>query len=199
MRFVFASLFCLTTFAATPAQLLDTLPIRFEPDRGQLKHTGSTKVLWTAHGAGYAFSFTDRDTFFRAGDQIVKLTFPGSSPSHLEATDRVPVSTNYFVAQKYVSVPGYRRLRRALSVYPGIDVVYYGNGRKIEYDFEVAPGSDPSKIRMRFEGADSVHLNAAGGLVLTLSGGEVTQLPPVVYQRTEQGIIACRIRIRSRQ
>ena len=104
-------------------------------------------MLWTAHGAGYAFSFTDRGTFLcrrpnRKAD--VSRVEPVASGSDRSGSGFYQL----LCGQKDVSVPGYRRLRRA-GVYPGIDVVYYGNGRKLEYDFEVAPGSDPSKIRMR--------------------------------------------------
>jgi hypothetical protein len=49
-------------------------------------------------------------------------------------------------------VPSLRRLRQA-GVYPGINMVYYGQGQSLEYDFELAPGADPFRIRMRFEGA----------------------------------------------
>ena len=42
------------------------------------------------------------------------------------------------------------------AVYPGIDWIFYGNGRRLEYDFVVEPGADPSAIAMRFEKAVSV-------------------------------------------
>jgi hypothetical protein len=113
------------------------------------------------------------------------LTFPGSHGSQFEGADPA-VATNYFHGKKAVTVPSFHRLRR-MAVYPGIDVVYYGDGGHLEYDFEIAPGADPAVIRMRFDGADHVSLNGRGALVLTVGEGEITQLAPVVYQRTGQG------------
>ena len=186
MWFVLALLSCLSVFAASPAALLDPLPVRFEPNPGLQK--GPRKdVRWSARGLGYAFLFTDEATLLHVGDRSVKLTFPGSSSAaSFGGADRMAVSTNYFSGKQYASVPAFRKLRRT-GVYPGIDVVYYGNGREIEYDFEIAPGADPSVIRMRFEGADAVRLNDGGEIVLTLGGGEIAQRPPVVYQRRASG------------
>jgi hypothetical protein len=179
MRFVYASLFCLNvlclnSWAASPAQLLDQAPIRFEPNRGN----------WVARGPGYAFRFTEDATLLRVADRTIKLTLDGANPhSRLEGAQRMAVDANYFFGKNYASVPAFLRLRRE-QAYPGIDVVYYGHGREMEYDFEVAAGADPSQIRMRFDGVDAVRLNSAGEIALTLGPGEIVQRVPVVYQRT---------------
>jgi len=68
------------------------------------------------------------------------------------------------------------------EVYPGIDIVYYGNQRHLEYDFVVAPGRDVSSINLRFDGADKVDVDAAGDLLLTLGDSVIRQPRPVVYQ-----------------
>ncbi|HYY59371.1 MAG TPA: hypothetical protein VE842_18735, partial [Pyrinomonadaceae bacterium] len=68
------------------------------------------------------------------------------------------------------------------EVYPGIDLVYYGNQRLLEYDFVVAPGSDARAIALEFAGADKVEVSAAGELLLTLGESIVRQPKPVVYQ-----------------
>ena len=72
------------------------------------------------------------------------------------------------------------------SVYSGVDVVYYGNGSQLEYDFEVAPGADPRQIRMRITGAEAIKLADNGDMVLQTRGGEVRQHRPVAFQ-TVQG------------
>src|SRR5947208_3317185 len=46
------------------------------------------------------------------------------------------------------------------AVYPGVDLVYYGDARQLEYDFLVAPGADPGQIALRFDGADAVAVDA---------------------------------------
>src|SRR5207237_5524425 len=67
-------------------------------------------------------------------------------------------------------------------VYPGIDLVYYGNQRQLEYDFVVAPGADPTDIQLGFAGAEKIRVDAEGGLVIQIAGGMVRWNKPVVYQ-----------------
>ncbi len=81
-------------------------------------------------------------------------------------------------------MPTYRKVSFD-AVYPGIDLVYYGNQRQLEYDFVVAPGADPGQIRLAVEGADQVAIDAAGNLVLSTPAGEIRQHKPVVYQEID--------------
>jgi hypothetical protein len=81
--------------------------------------------------------------------------------------------------QKNISTYGQVRMA---EIYPGISVVYYGNGRQLEYDFNLAAGIDPQIIKIGFVGAKNVSVNSQGELVLALSEGTVTQHRPVVYQ-----------------
>ncbi len=186
MRLVLVPLLCLGAFAAAPdpnaAKLLNATPIRFEP-------ASNGQTNWRARGLGYSFLFTDAATMMRVGDRSVRLTFPGSNRlAQYHASDRFQASTNYFIGKTYSSVAAYARLHR-LGVYPGIDLVYYGHGSEIEYDFEIAPGADPSRIRMRLDGADAVSLNERGDVVLKLGDGEMVQRAPVVYQKRASGEI----------
>src|SRR5213078_629571 len=68
------------------------------------------------------------------------------------------------------------------AVYPGIDLVYYGNQRQLEYDFMVAPGADPNRIVLGFQGAERLEINAEGELVLHAAGEVIRQRVPVIYQ-----------------
>jgi hypothetical protein len=68
------------------------------------------------------------------------------------------------------------------QVYPGIDLDYYGSGQQLEYDFVVAPGADPSVIRLGFTGADGVEVDAQGDLVVQAAGQDMIQHKPVVFQ-----------------
>jgi photosystem II stability/assembly factor-like uncharacterized protein len=76
---------------------------------------------------------------------------------------------------------------RYRNVYPGIDLIYYGNRRQLEYDFVIAPGSSPRAIRLKIEGADRVRLNRQGDLVLAVSGREVIFRKPSIYQLADDG------------
>ncbi len=165
--------------SASASDVYARIPLRFEA-------AGSRN--WVAHGPGFGVGLNQDGTFFQFADRGLKLTFQGRSHgARFEGLDKSATATNYF-GRESRSVAAYGRLRQA-GVYPGIDVVYYGKGRTLEYDFELAPGADPSRIRMRFEGADSIHVGPRGQIVLGLGDRQVTQNPPVVYQRSTSGEI----------
>lgn len=72
-------------------------------------------------------------------------------------------------------------------VYPGIDLVWHGTHERLEFDFIVAPGADPGVIGLRFEGMDSLDLDANGDLVLHVGGSEIRQRRPVLFQESAEG------------
>lgn len=100
-------------------------------------------------------------------------------------TNKLPGKVNYFtgdVPSKWrTEVPTYARVSYS-QVYPGVDLVYYGNQRQLEYDFVVAPGSDARDIKLQFDGADKVEVDAAGDLLLSLGETVIRQPKPVMYQ-----------------
>lgn len=165
--------------AAVSADLLKSVPLRFEP-------LDSSQTSWTARGQQFAIYLDAGSTVLRAGKKTLRLSMDGSNPdARMVGALPAGAPTNYFTGHKFRSAPAFGRLRRE-GVYPGIDMVFYGRGGNLEYDFELAPGSDPSAIRMRFEGADAVRINAKHEIELTLpGGGTVTQQPPAVYQRKD--------------
>jgi len=92
---------------------------------------------------------------------------------------------NYFVGKHpsewRTDIAAYARVK-VESVYPGVDVVYYGNQRQLEFDFVVAPGADPGCINLEFAGADKMELGNDGSLILQTAAGEFRQHRPVMYQ-----------------
>src|SRR5262249_55589425 len=68
------------------------------------------------------------------------------------------------------------------DVYPGVNLIYYGNQRQLEYDFVIAPHARPESIVLRFDGADKVQIDKAGELVLSLGADEIRFHRPVIYQ-----------------
>ena len=70
---------------------------------------------------------------------------------------------------------------------PGIDVLYHASDASLEYDFDVAPGADPSAIRLKLAGAQRTEVGASGDLVAHVGGGEVHMHRPVIYQETPHG------------
>lgn len=105
--------------------------------------------------------------------------------------EELPGKTNYFIGndpKKWrTDVPIYAKVKYE-QVYPGIDLVYYGNQRQLEYDFVVAPSADPSAIRFAVQNGVSknhkrkTRIDANGDLVLASDGGDVRMHKPVVYQ-----------------
>jgi hypothetical protein len=117
---------------------------------------------------------------------VVRMRFEGANPrAQISATDRLLKRTNYFIGNDprkwHTDVPSYARVKYA-GIYPGVDLVFYGNQRRLEYDFIVAPGADPKSIRLSLGGSERLRVDAHGDLVLSVSGGEVVLQKPVVYQ-----------------
>ncbi|MEP7336913.1 MAG: hypothetical protein ABI977_04160 [Acidobacteriota bacterium] len=103
----------------------------------------------------------------------------------ITGVDKLPGISNYLLgndpAKWRTSVPHYAKVKYE-AVYAGVDLVYYGNQRQLEYDFVVAPGADPNKIKLGFIGADDIKLADNGDLVLMAKGSELRQHKPVIYQ-----------------
>lgn len=133
------------------------------------------------------------------GDQVTrKLSAPVAEPSTLRmrlvggrkdakvaAKDLLSSKSNYFIGNTAtnwrVNVPHYGQVKYE-GVYPGVDLVYYGNQRQLEYDFIVQPGADPKQIKLAFEGVEKTALEANGQLLISTKNGEIRQHAPVVYQ-----------------
>lgn len=180
------------------------LPLSFEPNRGQadprvkfLSRAGNRTLWLTSDEAVLAVGRPSRprrpDARRAAGVKenqiapaVLRMKFVGanSSPT-IEGDARQSGTINYFAGrpdQWRTKIPTYARVRYR-SLYPGIDLVFYGNNRELEYDLVVAPGADPRQIKLAVAGADEIRINDAGNLVLKTSQGEVTQEKPRIYQR----------------
>jgi hypothetical protein len=111
----------------------------------------------------------------------------GQNPNtRLEGVGRRSSVTNYFHGNDPTrwlkGVPNFEKIRYS-AVYPGIDLVYYGRGRELEYDFEVQPRRDPSDIQMEFAGVDKLAVGPEGDLILSTADGEIRHRRPVAFQR----------------
>jgi Beta-propeller repeat len=112
----------------------------------------------------------------------------GNRHASVTGADALLGKSHYFIGSDpsrwRSNVPTYAAVKYT-GVYPGIDLVYHGNQRLLEYDFRVAPGADPRAIEIRFRGARKLSLNREGALVIGLDGSEVIEPAPVVYQEIE--------------
>ena len=116
----------------------------------------------------------------------VRMRLAGSNPSaEITGLDRTATQINYFIGNDpkkwHTEVPAYSKVKYA-GIYPGVDLMFYGNRRELEYDFVVAPGTDPKSIALDVEGARKMHLDAHGNLLLDVTAGEVKFKKPDVYQ-----------------
>jgi hypothetical protein len=106
----------------------------------------------------------------------------GARPAGQPAAGQIGVvHSDGSASRTYADLPAYGQLAYH-NVYDGIDVVYHGQPRQLEYDFVVAPGADPGAIALAFTGADRVGLDAGGALELETRAGTVTQARPFAYQ-----------------
>jgi beta-propeller repeat-containing protein len=173
------------------------LPIKFEANAGQT----DAKVKFLSRGAGYNLFLTQSEAALtlrressRSGggaQSTVRMKLIGADPaSQMEGLDRLPGRSNYIIGRDAgrwrKNVESFAKVRY-LGVYAGIDLIYYGDQRQLEYDFLVAPGADPNVIRLGFDGANQIEIDAQGDLVLKTAGGEVRQRKPVAYQEVDGG------------
>jgi hypothetical protein len=172
----------------------ESLPLAFEANAGQFDDA----VRFLARGSGYTLWVTPSEAVLglvepgaaeTARARIVRVQLVGASDdTTLHGEDRRAGVVNHFSgndpARWRTRVPTFARVRYA-SAYPGIDLVYYGQQRSLEYDFVVAPGADPSAIALRFRGAESTRIEEDGSLTLGLGGRDLRWKAPHAYQTIE--------------
>jgi Carboxypeptidase regulatory-like domain/Beta-propeller repeat len=123
-----------------------------------------------------------------ASKAVVRMSLVGANAAPaVSGVEELPGKINYFRGsdeKKWITgVPTFRKVSFA-AVYPGIDLVYYGKGRQLEYDLVVGPGANPSQIAFNFDGAERLEVDAAtGALIVHAAGGaQMRQAKPLIYQ-----------------
>lgn len=168
----------------TAAATFGSLPLAFEPNRGQV----DPSVRYVARGTAATLFVTDTELVTVAGESVVRMGFPRAR--RVTASDELPGKANYIIdndpSKWHTDVPLYERTTLE-AVFPGIDLVVYGTNGAPEYDFVVAPGADPSAIRVTMDGARSMRIDDGGDLVLDTAGGELRHNRPVLYQTAADG------------
>ena len=200
------------SFAAPKALSSTTisLPLFFEPNQGQT----APQVKFLAHGAHYGLFLTADEAVLElqhsaastppsvlssqfsvpstqaSTNAVIRMRLAGANASaRVSGASPLPGKSNYFIGNdpsKWRSgIPQFARVEYK-SVYPGVDLVYYGNQGQLEYDFRVAPGAKPNQIALSFNGA-SAHIVSgdsgdSGDLVLSTANGDVRFHAPRIYQ-----------------
>ena len=185
--------FCALSYGQSSRQLsvgYANLALSFERNTGQ----ADRHALFLAHSGACAIGLTADGMVFqlpgRSRSQAVKMALTGRRNHEAlpSAEDELPGTVNYLIgndpARWHTGVPTSSKVRYR-NVYPGIDLIYYGNQRQLEYDFVVAPGADPQSIRMQFEGVSHLRVTSDGDLVATAWGDSLGLHKPVVYQEAD--------------
>jgi uncharacterized repeat protein (TIGR01451 family) len=173
--------------------ILGQLPIIFEPNQGQ----ADPRAKFLARGPGYSLFLKTSGAVLamqtahasrpEASEQFVNMKLVGANPAAaLTGADPLPGKSNYLIGNDrhkwHSGIPQFGGVRYA-SVYPGIDLIFYGNQGHLEYDFRVAPGADPSQAELQFDGASKLELSG-GDLILTgADAGGLRLQAPQIYQR----------------
>ena len=163
---------------------LAKLPMSFEP--------AETSGRFVANGGNYRVSIGANDSYIAINNGLsgpkatLHFAFENSNPAaSLKGIQPLPGVINYYRGQDSrnwrLGVEPFRRVQ-AKSVYPGIDVAYYGDGRHLEFDFEVAAGADPKVIALKVDGAEQLSVSEQGDLVAGVNGKEFHFHKPRAYQ-----------------
>jgi hypothetical protein len=183
------------------------LPLHFEVNRGQtdervkfLARGGRGSLFLTSTEAVLVFTKPEAsakgklarvkpEKREKATQTVLRMRFVGANPeARVEGREELPGKANYFIGNDptkwRTNVPTYAKVRYT-NVYPGIDLIYYGNHGQLEYDFVVRPGADPDRILLAFKGADKLEVDAQGDLVLHTAVGVIRQRKPIIYQEVD--------------
>ncbi|PYX28521.1 MAG: hypothetical protein DMG80_16535, partial [Acidobacteria bacterium] len=174
-----------------------SLPMYFEANQGQT----DSRVKFLSRGHGYGLFLTADEAVLTLRRPAKVETSPAVSPSastndvirmrldgansiaHVSGAELLPGKSNYLIGNDpskwHRNIPQYGRVNYQ-SVYPGVDLTYYGSNGQLEYDFRVAPNADARRIALTFDGA-SAHLDGSD-LVLSASNGDVRFQAPYIYQ-----------------
>jgi len=190
--FLIAPVFLQPLLANTTVQRLGlgqaARSMAFEINQGQ----SDAEVRFLARGRGYNLFLTSTQCVLtlqartNRGQAVLRMDLTGANPQpEVEPLEPLEGKVNYFMGSDpkgwRTDIPTYGKIRYR-EVYPGIDLVYYGQQGQLEYDFVLRPGADPEAIRLHFDGAEELELDAAGSLVVRLDGKSVKWPKPVIYQ-----------------
>ena len=165
-------------------------PLSFEVNKGQ----SGNPVKFLSRNKSHTLFLTPNEAVLsllpsnHKKSSLIKMRLLDSNQNpKVSGLKELPGKVNYFIGNNpkkwQTNISTYEKVKYD-DVYSGIDLVYYGNQEKLEYDLVVAPNSDPKKIALKFEGAKKLELDKDGNLVLHTNYEKIIQKKPIVYQET---------------
>jgi hypothetical protein len=195
-----------STTAAKLAEEYGQLPLAFDKNLGQT----DSRVRFLARGRGYEMFLTPAEAVLALhsspsanvaptnsahvpGSQahatnvsVLRMQLAGANTSaKIDGVDQLSRRSSYFIGSDsnnwHTNVPSYARVEYR-DVYPGVDLMFYGNQQRLEYDYVVNPGASPKEIALNIEGFRRMKVDSRGNLVMSLAKGNVELQKPLVYQ-----------------
>src|SRR5260370_13831212 len=135
------------------------LPLSFEENKGQT----DAQVKYLTRGPGFILYVTGKEIVLTGQDAsrgVLRMRLEGANQhAKVEPLDKLAGITNYFIGNDpsnwRTHIANYSKVA-VRDVYPGIDLIVYGNQRQLAYDLALDPGADPTRIRVKFDGAESI-------------------------------------------
>ena len=174
-----------------------SLPLTFEANLGQT----DSAAKYIARGHGYTLFLTENGAVWslasptpsksknqspRSTSSALRMELVGASNTlQISASDRQAGVSNYFVGsdpkQWRSGIPHYGRVEYS-QIYPGIDEAIHGDRQQLMFDFQVAPGADPSQISLLFSGTTQISTDDSGDIWMCSPAGAIALHKPIAYQ-----------------
>jgi hypothetical protein len=185
------------------------LPLRFEINQGQV----DSKVKFVSRAGGHNFFFTPDEytlVFNKSASKneseklkaapaaqtseivqsrAIKMKLVGANPNaDVTGFDSQETKTNYFTEKDRkkwkTNIPNYNKVKYT-GVYRGVDMIFYGNQRRLEYDIIISPKVNPQIVKIGYDGAQKLYIDKDGRLALVADGETLYQSKPVIYQEID--------------
>jgi Bacterial Ig-like domain (group 2)/Divergent InlB B-repeat domain len=183
------------------------MPLFFEANEGQT----DPRVRFLTRSGGYTMFLTPTETVLVEGknriasgdafgkglkafrvdaknsrQSVLRMELLGAnSAPEFQGLQELPGKVNYLIGKNeatwHTNVALFSEVQVA-KVYRGVDLLFHGDQRQLEYDFVVAPGADPSRIGFKIRGAKKIEIAANGDLILHTADSEFEMRKPVIYQ-----------------
>jgi len=171
-----------------------SVPLFFFPNVGQ----ADSSIHFIAETPEFRVAFQSDSVTFRIHGAPISVHFVGANAGvTIDGSGPLPGKANFLIGRSSKDwkqgIPTYARILYR-GLYAGVEVTYGGSGRRLKSEFIVAPGADPSRILLDYEGADRVSIDTNGDLLVSSKSMELREEAPAIFQESPEG----RVRVEGR-